>query len=58
MNCKNQTQENCLAPNCKYANGWSGLVLIRENESSKKGEIDDDDLSQHASNHIQALNAI
>jgi hypothetical protein len=21
MNCKNQTQENCLPPNCKYANG-------------------------------------
>jgi P4 family phage/plasmid primase-like protien len=43
---------------CSDVNGWSGLVLIRENEGSKKGEIEDDDLSQHASNHIQALNAI
>jgi hypothetical protein len=43
---------------CSDVNGWSGLVLIRENEGSKKNEIDDDDLSQHASNHIQALNAI
>jgi phage/plasmid-associated DNA primase len=39
-------------------NGWTGLVLIRENEGSKIDDEDDDNLSQNAVMDVKALNAI
>jgi P4 family phage/plasmid primase-like protien len=39
-------------------NGWTGLVLIRENEGTKVDDDDDDDVSIHAKSDINALNAV
>ena len=39
-------------------NGWSGLILIRENDGAKTNNDDDDDLSIHAKADVNALNSI